>query len=96
MFTLAFWIAASERALKSGAQFVVVTITTGLIAGTVDNADAQVINAFALDYPTLLGVFGGGILISYLTSVVSAPISGHGPSLTSVETVDDGPDHLAK
>lgn len=84
MFKKAFWKAATERALKSGAQFVILTMSGGAIAGA---SGDTVINAFLLDYPTLAGVFAGGILISYLTSLVSAPISGAGPSIAGTETV---------
>lgn len=81
MFTLAFWKAATERALKSGAQFVILTITGGAIAGA---AGQDTVNAFLLDYPTLGGVFLGGALISYLTSIISAPLGGgSGPSLAN-------------
>jgi hypothetical protein len=84
MFTLIFWKAATERALKSGAQFVLLTIGGGLAAGI---SGDETINAFLLDFPTLGGVFFGGALASYLTSVVSAPVGGDGPSLTRVETL---------
>jgi len=80
MFTLAFWKAATERAVKSGAQFVVLTIGGGAIAGATGD---KAINAFLLDYPTLGGVFVGGLILSYLTSIISAPISGDGPSLAN-------------
>ena len=84
MFTLTFWKAATERALKSGAQFVLLTIGGGFAAGAAGN---ETINAFLLDFPTLGGVFAGGLIVSYLTSVVSAPIGGAGPSVTHTETI---------
>lgn len=88
MFTLAFWKAATERAAKSGAQFTLLTITGGLIAGGASGETAEVVNAFALDYVTLGGVFAGGVIVSYLTSVVSSAVtSAPGPSLTSAETI---------
>lgn len=84
MFKKSFWKAATERALKSGGQFVLLTIGGGAIAGA---SGDTVINAFLLDYPTLGGVFAGGVIISYLTSLVSAPISGAGPSITGTESI---------
>ncbi len=96
MFTLAFWKAATERALKSGAQFVLVTIGFGLVAGTQTSETADVLNAFTLNYVTLGGVFLGGAIVSYLTSIVSdAATGGTGPSLTRVEIVDEAPRHAA-
>jgi hypothetical protein len=80
MFNLQFWKAATERALKSGAQFVILTIGGGTVAGATGN---ETVNAFLLDYPTLGGVFLGGAILSYLTSVISAPFSGDGPSLAN-------------
>ncbi|WP_193510495.1 hypothetical protein [Cryobacterium sp. BB736] len=84
MFTFAFWKAATERAIKSGAQFVGLTIGGGIAAGVSGN---EVINAFLLDYPTLGGVFLGGALASYVTSLISAPISGGSPSITGSEHI---------
>ena len=104
MFSKAFWRAAAERALKSGAQFVVLTIAAGAIAGAGD-AEAQVVNAFLLDWPTLGGVFLGGILMSVLSSIITAKVTDGNPSAVSAEVLsppaphtspDDrtpGPDH---
>lgn len=94
MFTLAFWKAATERALKTGAEFVLASIGVGVGAGAVGGEAADVINAFALDYVTLGGAFAGGVLVSYLFSVVSAPFSGSGPSLAN-EIALDRPKHAA-
>jgi hypothetical protein len=95
MFTLIFWKAATERAIKSGAQFVLITIGFGLIAGTQPTETAQTLNAFTLNYLTIGGVFLGGAIVSYLTSIVSdAATGGTGPSLTSVEVVQ--PKHAAE
>lgn len=87
MFKKSFWKAAAERALKSGAQFVLLVLGVGVVAGTGDGESAQVINAFALDYVTLAGAFGGGVLVSVLTSIVSHGITKDGPSLTHTETI---------
>lgn len=86
MFAKAFWKASAERSLKSGAQFVVLTIAAGAIAGTGD-AQAQVVNAFLLDWPTLGGVFLGGILISVLTSIITAKVTDGNPSAVSAEVL---------
>jgi hypothetical protein len=89
MFTLIFWKAATKRAIKSGAQFVLITIGFGLIAGTQPTETAQTLNAFTLNYLTIGGVFLGGAIVSYLTSIVSdAATGGTGPSLTKVETIE--------
>lgn len=90
MFTLAFWKAATERAIKSGAQFALIVIVGGAVAGGVETETAEVVNAFALDYLTIGGVFAGGVIVSYLTSVVSSAVtSTPGPSLTSAETITE-------
>lgn len=83
MFTKQFWKAASERAIKTGAQFVLVTLGFGAtgISGS------ETVNAFLLDYPTLCGVLLGGVVVSYLTSIVSTSVSGAGPSITGTETI---------
>ena len=84
MFSLNFWKAATERAVKSGAQFMILTIGGGAIAGA---TGGEAVNAWLLNYQLLAGVFLGGALLSYLTSVISAPLSGSGPSLTAIETI---------
>jgi hypothetical protein len=84
IFTIMFWKAATERAVKSGAQFVLVTIGFGLIAGTQTSETAEVLNAFTLNYVTIGGVFLGGVLVSYLTSIGSDALTGGtGPSLAN-------------
>lgn len=104
MWTSAFWKAAAERALKSGAQFVLLTIFAGVAAGT-GGDQSQIINAFLLDWQTLAGVFAGGIVVSVLTSLVTAGATDGNPSLVNAEVLsppapqthpdDDGPDHRA-
>lgn len=94
MFTLAFWKAATERALKTGAQFVIASLGVAFGAAVVGGEDGQVINAFALDYVTLAGAFLGGVFVSYLFSIISAPLGGSGPSLAN-EVALDPPAHRA-
>lgn len=62
MFTLVFWKEATERAVKTFAQFI---LTLGA---------AQVFNVFALDWLTILGIGLGGMVLSYATSIVSSNI----------------------
>jgi hypothetical protein len=95
VFTIIFWKAATERAIKTGAQFVLVTIGFGLVVGTGDSETSQTLNAFTLNYATIGGVFLGGALVSYLTSLVSDAVTGGtGPSLTSAEKLE--PKHAAE
>ena len=70
MFTKKFWIEATERALKTFAQFI-------LVLGT-----ANSFNVFDVDWKTNLGLALGGALLSYATSIVSAGVGEKGtPSL---------------
>ena len=70
MFTKLFWKDATERAVKTFAQFYVTLAAT------------QALNVFNMDWTTLLGVSLGGALVSYATSLVSAQIGVKGtPSL---------------
>lgn len=70
IFTLAFWIAASERAVKTAAQSAL------LVVG------ADQVNALTLDWANLGGFAAGGLVLSVLTSLVSARIGGDsGPSV---------------
>jgi hypothetical protein len=70
MFTKKFWIEATERALKTFAQFILVLGAAGSF------------NVFNVDWQTNLGLALGGALLSYATSIVSAGIGDKGtPSL---------------
>lgn len=60
MFTVKFWKEATERALKTFAQFI-------LVLGT-----ANTFNVFTVDWKTNLGLALGGAMLSYATSIVSA------------------------
>lgn len=72
MFTVKFWKAATERAVKSAAQALL-----GLWA-----LDAG-FNVLAADFGLAGGVAAGAAVLSLLTSVVSAGVGEPGsPSLT--------------
>jgi hypothetical protein len=73
MFTLTFWKAATERAVKSAAQTLILLIGTGAVGIT------------ALNWPELLSLTATAALLSVLTSVVSGAKDGN-PSATNAET----------
>lgn len=62
MFTAKFWKDATERAVKTFAQFIVVLGAAGTL------------NVFTIDWKTNLGLALGGTLLSYATSIISANI----------------------
>ena len=62
MFTLHFWKSATERALKTFAQFILVL------------GGAGALNVFTIDWSQTLGLALGGALLSYATSIVSAGV----------------------
>lgn len=68
MFTKEFWKQALERAVKSGAQAVI--LAWGLLDG--------VLNAFAIDWKNAAGIFVGGAVLSILTSVASLAVGPDG------------------
>ena len=72
MFTVDFWKKATERALKTFAQFIIVL------------GGAGALNVFEVDWVQTLGVALGGALLSYATSIVSAGVRKEdSPSLVS-------------
>lgn len=75
MFTLIFWRAALERALKAASNVVL----TSLVVGD------KILNAFDFDWTAAGGVFLGGFVVSILMSVASDTLTGDGPSLTNAE-----------
>lgn len=83
MFTVPFWKAAAERALKSGGQFALMVV----LAGAVQLGGGSVVDAWLLDYRTVLGAFGGGLIVSLLTSLATAAVTDGNPSAGSVEVL---------
>lgn len=75
IFTRAFWAAASERAVKTGAQAVLTTYLVGDVA----------LNALDADWANMGGVALGGLVLSYLTSIASGVGNGS-PSAGNLET----------
>ena len=76
--TTAFWKAATERAVKSAAQVAILTI------------GADTFNVVTMDWAEVAGFAGGGLVLSYLTSVAFGGKDGN-PSATNAETVDAAP-----
>jgi len=62
LFTKKFWKEATERAVKTFAQFFIVL------------AGATAFNLFTVDWKTNLGLALGGLVLSYCTSIVSSEI----------------------
>lgn len=62
IFTLAFWKDATERAIKTGAQALV-------LAWSGD----QFFNVLVVDWKLALGAAASGAVLSVLTSIISAP-----------------------
>lgn len=71
MWTLAFWKAATERAVKTAAQAPLTAWLVGDVA----------INALEIDWKTAGGLAAGGAIVSLLTSLASLGVNGPGPSL---------------
>ncbi len=69
IYTKTFWKDLSERAIKTGLQAV--ALFWGLDA-------TGVVNAFSLDWAGAGGVFLGGVVLSVITSAVSAPFGNNG------------------
>lgn len=72
MFTLAFWKAAAERAVKTFAQSLVGVLTVAMGAAS---------GLAGLDWGNVLQAALVAAGLSILTSLVSAPVGGNGPSL---------------
>lgn len=64
MWTGSFWKAAVERAIKTLAQ----TMLSLWLVGD------QMLNAFVVDWGSAFGVGLGALIVSFLTSLVSAPV----------------------
>lgn len=62
IWTKAFWMDATERAIKTFAQVILALGVAGAL------------NAFTVDWVTVLGIGIGAVLLSYASSIVSAEI----------------------
>jgi hypothetical protein len=67
MFTWRFWRETSERAIKSGAQAVILALGA-----------SEVLDLFAMDFMLLLGAAGAGGLLSVLTSLTTIRVGATG------------------
>lgn len=80
MFTRIFWKAATERAIKTGAQSVLTAYFVGDVA----------LNALQADWANMAGIGAGGVLFSYLTSLAFGSRDGN-PSATNAEVTKGAP-----
>ena len=62
IWTKEFWMDATERAIKTFAQVILALGVAGAL------------NAFEVDWVTVLGIGLGAVLLSYASSIVSAEI----------------------
>ncbi len=67
MFTWRFWRETIERAIKSGAQAVILALGA-----------SEGLNLFEMDAMLLLGAAGAGAVLSVLTSLTTANVGAFG------------------
>jgi hypothetical protein len=77
MFTVLFWRAALERAIKSTAQGLVLAYFGGDV----------LFNAFQADWGNMAGVAAGAFLLSVLTSLATAALTDGNPSAGNAEVL---------
>lgn len=81
MFKKLFWAEASERALKTLAQFFI-TLTAG-----------TAFDVFSADWKTIVGLSLGGMILSYATSILSYKVGKTGtPSLVDEPEPEPAPE----
>lgn len=67
LFSRSFWLETLDRAIKSGAQGVVLGLSLG-----------EGLNLFDVDWMLALGFAGGAAFLSILTSIMSAGLGTRG------------------
>ncbi len=67
MWILSFWKETAERGVKTAAQAIILGLSLG-----------EGLNAFDVDWQLALGFALGGLLLSVLFSIVSAPLGVKG------------------
>lgn len=78
MFTVQFWRAAAERALKTLAQSLIAVLAVGQTT------------ILSVDWRQALAVAATATVLSVLTSVASAGAGNYGPSLASEAVIPAG------
>ena len=78
IWTGAFWKAAAERAIRTGA----IAASLVLIG---DAYETLQVNAFAIDWVRMIGFFLGGALLSVLVSVGAHAKTKRGPDIVPME-----------
>jgi Putative lactococcus lactis phage r1t holin len=81
IWTKEFWKAATERAIRTAAQAILL-----VLIGDVARAYGDV-NVFGVDWVNLLGFGLGGLLLGYLFSIVGNATTKSGPSFNQAEVV---------
>ena len=76
MFTIIFWKAAAERAIKTAAQALLLFV------------GADQFDWLAFDWSRAAAVVLGAVVVSVLTSIVSAPFGPEGSPSLVVDTTD--------
>jgi len=71
----AFWAAVAERAVKTAAQTLAVTLGAGAF------------DVLTVPWQAALSMSAGAAVVSVLTSIASAGMTGGGPSLNNAERV---------
>jgi hypothetical protein len=77
IWTKAFWMAAAERALSTGAQAALLAAGGGALP------------AVSLPWWTVPAAFGGGVVLGLLKALVVNEVTENGPGLTQAESVND-------
>jgi hypothetical protein len=67
MFTVSFWLGMLDRAIKTGASTALVLLVS-----------SGPLNLFSVHWVDILGMTGGTVLISVLTSLASSQVGERG------------------
>jgi hypothetical protein len=70
MFSLAFWYATAERAIRTAAQALAALL------------GADTVNWLEVDWPYALATAGGAALLAVLTAVATSGAGAEGPGVT--------------
>ena len=81
MFTVSFWKAAGERAVKTAAQSLIAVLAVGQT------------NVLTVDWVQAFAVAATATLLSLLSSIASAGIGNTGPSLANEAMIPSVTDH---
>lgn len=86
MWTKKFWRAVADRAVKTGAEFVLAVLgVAGYSSTQLHTPGGELLNALTWNYVTILGAFLSGAFLAVMVNLATAAATDGNPSTNNAE-----------